>query len=151
MKIKNILQQHKSWLESAGIQGARADFSGSYLKCVDFRAADLRNADLSCADLCNADLTGADLIGADLRGANLIDAIVDNAKLPEKTFIIKGEKYFVSICNGESVRAGCQCHTIEEWRNFSENEIARMDGKRALDFYPRLLEIIDFYIGGESK
>ena len=84
-----------------------------------------------------ANLRYADLRGADLRGADL----------PDLTFIIMGEKYFISITNGEYVRAGCQNHTIEEWRKYSKRDIAEMEGRKALKFYPRLLDIIDFYIG----
>ncbi len=91
----------------------------------------------SRANLRGADLRGADLRGADLRGADL----------PDLTFVILGEKYFISITNGEYVRAGCQNHTVEEWRKYSKQEIAEMDGRKALKFYPRLLDIIDFYIG----
>ncbi|EEP5303793.1 pentapeptide repeat-containing protein [Salmonella enterica] len=84
-----------------------------------------------------ADLRGADLYGADLYGANL----------PDLTFVILGEKYFISITNGKYVRAGCQNHTVEKWRKYSKQEIAEMDGRKALKFYPRLLSIIDFYLG----
>lgn len=84
-----------------------------------------------------ANLCGADLCGANLRGANL----------PDLTFVILGEKYFISITNGEYVRAGCQNHTVEEWRKYSKQEITEMDGRKALKFYPRLLSIIDFYLG----
>ncbi|EBQ8441786.1 hypothetical protein B5W82_16910 [Salmonella enterica] len=91
----------------------------------------------SRADLRGADLYGADLYGADLYGANL----------PDLTFVILGEKYFISITNGKYVRAGCQNHTVEKWRKYSKQEIAEMDGRKALKFYPRLLSIIDFYLG----
>lgn len=84
---------------------------------------------------------------ADLRGANLRGANLYGADLPDLTFVILGEKYFISITNGEYVRAGCQNHTVEEWRKYSKQEIAEMDGRKALKFYPRLLDIIDFYIG----
>ncbi|EKN5063796.1 pentapeptide repeat-containing protein, partial [Yersinia enterocolitica] len=84
----------------------------------------------------------ADLRGADLRGANL-----SCADLPDRTYVIMGEKYYLQISNGENVRAGCQNHTAEEWRKFSKRDIADMDGKAALKFYPRLLDIIDFYLG----
>ncbi len=84
----------------------------------------------------------ANLYGADLRGANLY-----GADLPDLTFVILGEKYFISITNGEYVRAGCQNHTVEEWRKYSKQEITEMDGRKALKFYPRLLSIIDFYLG----
>ncbi|EDV6683301.1 hypothetical protein BG649_002724 [Salmonella enterica subsp. enterica serovar Braenderup] len=79
--------------------------------------------------------------------ANLCDADLFGADLPDLTFVILGEKYFISITNGEYVRAGCQNHTVEEWRKYSKQEIAEMDGRKALKFYPRLLDIIDFYIG----
>ncbi|HGP3223920.1 TPA: pentapeptide repeat-containing protein [Salmonella enterica] len=119
-----------------------ADLRGADLCDADLRGANLRGADLRDADLCGAYLRDADLCDADLRGANL-----RGAYLPDLTFVILGEKYFISITNGEYVRAGCQNHTVEEWRKYSKQEIAEMDGRKALKFYPRLLDIIDFYIG----
>ncbi|HHR8461989.1 TPA: pentapeptide repeat-containing protein [Salmonella enterica subsp. enterica serovar Javiana] len=119
-----------------------ADLRGADLRDADLRGANLRGANLRDANLRDADLRGADLRDADLRGANLRDA-----DLPDLTFVILGEKYFISITNGEYVRAGCQNHTVEEWRKYSKQEIAEMDGRKALKFYPRLLDIIDFYIG----
>ncbi|EBT6811746.1 pentapeptide repeat-containing protein, partial [Salmonella enterica] len=119
-----------------------ADLRGADLRGADLRGADLRGANLRDANLCGADLCGADLCGANLRDANLCDA-----DLPDLTFVILGEKYFISITNGEYVRAGCQNHTVEEWRKYSKQEITEMDGRKALKFYPRLLSIIDFYLG----
>ncbi|MHA3345249.1 pentapeptide repeat-containing protein, partial [Yersinia pseudotuberculosis] len=102
-------------------------------------------------DLRGADLRGADLRGADLRGADLGDANLCDANLPDRTYVIMGEKYYLQISNGENVRAGCQNHTAEEWRKFSKRDIADMDGKAALKFYPRLLDIIDFYLGKDER
>ncbi|EBU0606983.1 pentapeptide repeat-containing protein [Salmonella enterica] len=119
-----------------------ADLRGANLRDANLFDANLCGADLRGADLFDADLCGADLRGADLRGANLCDA-----DLPDLTFVILGEKYFISITNGEYVRAGCQNHTVEEWRKYSKQEITEMDGRKALKFYPRLLSIIDFYLG----
>ncbi|EII0280645.1 pentapeptide repeat-containing protein [Salmonella enterica] len=132
-------------LLDANLRGADlcgADLCGADLCGADLRGANLLDANLRGADLCGADLCGADLRGADLRGADLRDA-----DLPDLTFVILGEKYFISITNGEYVRAGCQNHTVEEWRKYSKHEIAEMDGRKALKFYPRLLSIIDFYLG----
>ncbi|EGL4905670.1 pentapeptide repeat-containing protein [Salmonella enterica] len=170
--LSKILEEHKVWITSMRESGSRADLRGANLRganlCdADLRGADLRDADLFganlCgadlrganlrganlrgADLCGANLCGADLCGADLRGANLRGANLCGADLPDLTFVILGEKYFISITNGEYVRAGCQNHTVEEWRKYSKQEIAEMDGRKALKFYPRLLDIIDFYIG----
>ncbi|ELD4962344.1 pentapeptide repeat-containing protein [Salmonella enterica] len=170
--LSNILEEHKVWITSMRESGSSADLRGANLfdanlcganlfdanLCganlfgADLRGANLFDANLFDADLRGADLRGAnlfdaDLCGADLRGANLFDADLRGADLPDLTFVILGEKYFISITNGEYVRAGCQNHTVEEWRKYSKQEIAEMDGRKALKFYPRLLDIIDFYIG----
>ncbi|WP_080863408.1 pentapeptide repeat-containing protein [Cronobacter sakazakii] len=131
-------------LRGANLSGADlsgANLSDANLYGSDLYGADLRGANLSDADLRGANLRGADLYGADLRGANL----------PDLTYVIIGEKHFISITNGEYVRAGCQNHTAEEWRKYSKHEIAEMDGRKALKFYPRLLDIIDFYLGNGER
>ncbi|EAB6358185.1 pentapeptide repeat-containing protein [Salmonella enterica subsp. enterica] len=175
--LSKILEEHKVWITSMHESGSRADLRdadlcdadlcganlcGANLRGADLRDADLRDADLRDADLCGANLRGAnlrdadlrdadlrdaDLCGANLCGANLRGANLRDAYLPDLTFVILGEKYFISITNGEYVRAGCQNHTVEEWRKYSKHEIAEMDGRKALKFYPRLLSIIDFYLG----
>ncbi len=147
-------------LRDANLCGADlcgANLCGADLCGANLRDANLRGANLCGADLCGANLRGANLCGADLcganlrdanlRGANLCGADLCGADLPDLTFVILGEKYFISITNGEYVRAGCQNHTVEEWRKYSKHEIAEMDGRKALKFYPRLLSIIDFYLG----
>ncbi|EPX0588445.1 pentapeptide repeat-containing protein [Salmonella enterica subsp. enterica serovar Bareilly] len=137
-------------LRGANLCGANlcgANLCGADLRGANLRGANLRDADLCGANLCGANLRGADLCGADLCGADLRGANLRDADLPDLTFVILGEKYFISITNGEYVRAGCQNHTVEEWRKYSKQEIAEMDGRKALKFYPRLLDIIDFYIG----
>ncbi|ENZ2201563.1 pentapeptide repeat-containing protein [Salmonella enterica] len=170
--LSKILEEHKVWITSMRESGSRANLRDANLRdanlCgANLCGANLRDADLRDANLCGADLRGANLRdanlrGADLRGANLRDANLRganlrdadlrganlrDANLPDLTFVILGEKYFISITNGEYVRAGCQNHTVEEWRKYSKQEIAEMDGRKALKFYPRLLDIIDFYIG----
>ncbi|EGH4727502.1 pentapeptide repeat-containing protein, partial [Salmonella enterica] len=137
-------------LRGANLCGANlcgANLCDANLYCANLRGANLCGADLRGANLCDANLCDANLCGADLRGANLCDANLYGADLPDLTFVILGEKYFISITNGEYVRAGCQNHTVEEWRKYSKQEITEMDGRKALKFYPRLLSIIDFYLG----
>ncbi|EAV6170724.1 pentapeptide repeat-containing protein [Salmonella enterica subsp. enterica serovar Havana] len=155
--LSKILEEHKVWITSMRESGSRANLCdanlrGADLRDADLRGANLRGANLRDADLCGANLRGANLRDADLCGANLCDADLRganlcDANLPDLTFVILGEKYFISITNGEYVRAGCQNHTVEEWRKYSKQKIAEMDGRKALKFYPRLLDIIDFYIG----
>ncbi|EMC7095143.1 pentapeptide repeat-containing protein [Salmonella enterica] len=145
--LSKILEEHKVWITSIRESGSRANLCGANLCDADLRGANLRGANLCGADLRDADLRDADLRDADLRDANLRGANLCGADLPDLTFVILGEKYFISITNGEYVRAGCQNHTVEEWRKYSKQEIAEMDGRKALKFYPRLLSIIDFYLG----
>ncbi|EQB3237106.1 pentapeptide repeat-containing protein [Salmonella enterica] len=165
--LSKILEEHKVWITSMRESGSRAnlcdadlfgaDLLGANLRGANLRGAnlfgadlfgaDLRDANLRGANLCDANLRGANLFGANLCGADLRGADLRGANLPDLTFVILGEKYFISITNGEYVRAGCQNHTVEEWRKYSKQEIAEMDGRKALKFYPRLLDIIDFYIG----
>ena len=150
-ELQKILDEHKVWVESYRQRGDRANLRGADLRCADLRdanlrCADLRGADLRGADLRGADLSDADLRGADLRGADLRDADLRGADLPDLTFVIMGMEYAITITNGEYLRAGCQNHKIEDWRQFSKRDIAEMDGRRALKFYPRLLDVIDFYI-----
>ncbi|ECY1817619.1 pentapeptide repeat-containing protein [Salmonella enterica] len=170
--LSKILEEHKVWITSIRESGSRAnlcganlcganlcganlrgaslcgaDLFGADLFGANLRGASLCGADLFGADLFGADLCGASLCGADLFGADLFGADLCGADLPDLTFVILGEKYFISITNGEYVRAGCQNHTVEEWRKYSKQEIAEMDGRKALKFYPRLLSIIDFYLG----
>ncbi|WP_317473092.1 pentapeptide repeat-containing protein [Cronobacter sakazakii] len=156
-ELSKILDEHKVWVTSFGENGSKANLRGANLRGADLRGAnlcgadlcgaDLRGADLCDANLRDANLRGANLRGANLRGADLRGADLRGADLPDLTFVIMGEKYFISITNGEYVRAGCQNHTAEEWRKYSKHEIAEMDGRKALKFYPRLLDIIDFYLG----
>ncbi|EOE5187581.1 pentapeptide repeat-containing protein [Salmonella enterica] len=137
-------------LRDANLRGANlrdANLRDANLRDANLRNANLRDANLRDANLRDANLRDANLRGANLCGANLRDADLRGADLPDLTFVILGEKYFISITNGEYVRAGCQNHTVEEWRKYSKQEIAEMDGRKALKFYPRLLDIIDFYIG----
>ncbi|EAO3072588.1 pentapeptide repeat-containing protein [Salmonella enterica] len=160
--LSKILEEHKVWITSMRESGSRANLCGADLRganlcdanlCnanlrgANLCGADLRDANLYGANLCDANLCGADLCDANLRGADLRGANLRGANLPDLTFVILGEKYFISITNGEYVRAGCQNHTVEEWRKYSKQEITEMDGRKALKFYPRLLSIIDFYLG----
>ncbi len=145
--LSKILEEHKVWITSMRESGSRANLRGANLRDADLCGANLCGANLRGANLRDANLRDADLCDANLCGANLRDADLRGADLPDLTFVILGEKYFISITNGEYVRAGCQNHTVEEWRKYSKQEIAEMDGRKALKFYPRLLDIIDFYIG----
>lgn len=80
--IQQILSEHKRWLDSAKIEGSRADLSGAQLDGFDlsdhdlsaalFKGASLNHAKLSRAQLVHTDFSDASLVGADLSGSNLL-------------------------------------------------------------------------------
>ena len=89
-KLKQVLDQHKLWLETNGVQGQYANLRGANLEAANLSGADLRYANLTGADLRHvnlyyANLTDANLTGADLRYANLTNTI-----LPDISWIIPG-------------------------------------------------------------
>ena len=130
-------------LREANLRGT--DLKSASLKGADLKGSDLKGADLDYTDLSSADLSNADLRGVDLNNADLQDINLTSTDLPESTFIIFGEKYFISIC-GDNVRVGCEVHSASEWRQFSKQDIIDM-GDDWLKFHSRLLDIIDFYCG----
>ena len=77
-ELKEILEQHKLWIETNGAQGQGADLTRANLNC-----ADLSDADLICAKLSYANLGGANLGGANLRCANLEGANLNCADLSD--------------------------------------------------------------------
>ncbi len=100
------------------------------------REANKQGANLRGADLRDANLRGADLRGADLRGAK-------NTPL-----IVNGLDWIVIINGLGKMRIGCEEHKIEEWKSFTDAEIADMD-RYALDFWNKhkamLLTLCDTY------
>ena len=80
-KLKNILDQHRLWVETNRVQGTRANLKDADLSYADLNGANLGGANLNGANLYNASLTGANLSGANLKDANLKDADLRRADL----------------------------------------------------------------------
>ena len=74
--LAEILDQHKTWVESGGEAGVKADLSG-----VNLAKADLTGVNLQGAHLHRTNLAGADLSMANLRGASLVRSNLQNANL----------------------------------------------------------------------
>ena len=75
-QLKQVLTDHRAWLDSDGQSGEKADLSHAQLQGVSLWSADLREADLSYANL-----QGVDMDHARLRGANLRHAKMEAASL----------------------------------------------------------------------
>jgi hypothetical protein len=161
--IEKILADHTLWaaanggnrahLEWADLREAdlrKADlrdvyFLGANLRGVNLRGARLQRAFLGWADLEGADLEGADLEGADLEGANLEGADLEGANL-------EGTNLRNTAGNGREIKSlrcgvyhiaytathlqiGCEGHPIDDWWEFSDEEIDQMDPGKSLEWW----------------
>lgn len=71
-ELKNILDDHKLWLDSDKQKGKCANLSNTDLSRVNLSYVDLSNVDLSYANLAHANLYHTNLIYADLSNTVLI-------------------------------------------------------------------------------
>lgn len=93
------------------------------------QGADLRGAGLRGADLSGAGLSGAGLSGADLSGAEYGDGV----PISIEPIQILGIHWPVYIFD-HHIKIGCELHSIDEWDNYSDEEISTMDDF-ALEFW----------------
>ena len=127
--LKNGADLEGANLRGADLRGANlygADLDGADLYGADLEGANLRGASLRGASLRGASLRGANLCGADFRGADLDGADLDGEKLVKTPLQLNNLKWFVLISD-KYLRIGCQRFTIEEWRNFDDAAIVKMD------------------------
>ncbi len=103
--MNEILKLHKEWLESDGSKGQRA-----YLQGANLQEADLRGA-----------IIGRDHI---LSSSNFRYFELSNYYC----YIFESERGLV-------MKIGCEVHLVEDWKNFTNKEILKMDGQRALSFW----------------
>jgi hypothetical protein len=103
-KLKEILDQHKLWIETNGAEGKRANL---------YRA-NLEGVNLNHANLKGANLTGANLKGATLTGANLKDA----NSLPDISWIIPG-----CLAHLNEIKYSFYLSKENKWENFDQDSI----------------------------
>ena len=103
------------------------------------------------ANLEGANLEGANLDGANLEGANLRGANLEGAK--NSPLVINGLNWIVYISGTRMMRIGCQNHSVEEWKSFTDERISQM-ASGALEFWNQhktmLLGICDAYKHAEE-
>ena len=125
-------------LSGANLYGAnlyRADLSVANLGGANLGGADLSGANLSVANLYRADLGGANLGGADLSVADLGGANLGGANgVNDWIKCIQIDQYPITYTS-DVMQIGCERHQINEWREFDDARILKMDGKAALKFW----------------
>ena len=117
----NLIAANLSGANLSGANLSRANlFEASLISAnltdANLSTSNLIDANLSRANLTYANLTDADLTCADLTCANLTYANIRYCKGNGKEIKnIDGYEYNIVIC-GDQVAAGCQQHSIEDWR-----------------------------------
>lgn len=129
-----VLAQHKLWLDSYGKEGKKADLHRANLYRADLSGAVLKwanmyGANMYEASLKNADLQGANLSRADLKGANLWGTIGNMQEIKS----LQLDTYSITY-TFDRLQIGCENHSIEEWRGFSDEDIEEM-GSKALGWW----------------
>ena len=111
-------------LRGSNLRGS--DLSGSYLS-----GSNLRKCDLSGSNLSDCDLRGSILSGSNLEGCRFIRTIGDGNQIHTMQTTV----WPVVIFLGQNTMAiGCEQHSIDDWRIFTDSKIARMDDN-ALSFW----------------
>jgi uncharacterized protein YjbI with pentapeptide repeats len=128
LELESLLEKHRVFIYSNGLEGEKADLSGANLSGADLGGADLSGANLggaylwkvnlSGADLSEADLSGADLSEADLWKVNLSGANLSGANLNHTkgivTFIC--ENYMAIAYNEyKRIKIGCKNYETKYW------------------------------------
>src|SRR5574343_665350 len=120
-----------------GTNLSRANLSGANLRGANLRDANLSGANLRGANLRDANLSGANLYGANLYGANLYEANLYNVR---GIIALCGMKWPILISHN-IMKIGCQTHTHNEWKSFSDKEISKMHVK-ALEFWSKNKDVL---------
>ncbi len=123
---------------------AYANLSRANMTCVNLEGANLSRANMTDVNLSDANMTGvnlsrANMTGVNLEGANLTGVNLSDANLwdcvgnSKEIKTMQTDGYTVTYTH-DRIQIGWRNHSTEEWRNFSDEEITRLDGARALTF-----------------
>lgn len=117
----------KSWINGKVLHTIEADNIRAAVEVLVRQGAYLQGADLQGAYLQGADLQGADLREADLRGADLQGVTYgEGIFMTKPPIMISGLIWTVMILDNH-LKIGCELHTFNKWKNFTDREIAIMD------------------------
>jgi uncharacterized protein YjbI with pentapeptide repeats len=150
INLHEALKNHNLWDKTKGKEGEYANLQDANFRhanrpCVNLKYANLprarmqyarmphakmRGANMQGVNLMCANLKNANMEGADITGAILWDCIGDGKRIKN----IDGLFYEIAY-TAEVLQIACINHTIKKWKNFTDDEIYRMDGDNALEFW----------------
>ncbi len=135
----------KANLEGAIFRDANccfADFSRANLFDVDFQGANLWSALFVRANLKKSNLSGAKINSSNFEHADISDTFLwfcwGNGREIKSLNVFSG---FLVSYTAERIQIGCKNYLIEEWRQFSDEEIKSMS-IHALDFWRKNKDLI---------
>lgn len=136
-----------SFANMSGSSFENADLSKGIFRFTDFLDCNFKCATLYDACLMHSDFYRAKFKDAKMHGVNIMCARFEESLLYQSLIIIQEGRYRIAISDKSFAQVGCERHSVCEWRSFTKMQIISMDGRAALKFYPRLLDILDFYTG----
>ena len=126
--------ENKVDLSGSNLSGS--DLRGSNLRDCDLRGSDLRGSNLSNCNLRGSNLSDCDLIRSDLSRSDLSDCDLSGSNLR----VLQTDIWTVYV-QKDTIRIGCQYHSISDWGQFTDGQIANMHG-RALIWWKIWKDII---------
>ena len=126
-------------LSNCNLSGS--DLRGSNLSRSDLRGSNLSNCNLSGSDLRGSNLSRSDLRGSDLRGSNLSRSDLRGSNLSGSDLRVLQTDIWTVYVQKDTIRIGCQYHSISDWGQFTDGQIANMHG-RALIWWKIWKDII---------
>jgi hypothetical protein len=135
-----LISTHLSYTTLTRTDLSWSKFNGSFIGCVDFAGAKLYGSDfMNCTiyhtDFIGADLRYSDFTDSDITWSDFTGAKLNNCKGDGKIIRNFDNSLRYRITNYKDIMAiGCQQHTIEQWFNFTDNQIEKMD-KNALEWW----------------
>ena len=114
----------------------KVDLSGSNLSGSDLSNCNLRGSNLSDCDLSNCNLSGSDL-----RGSNLSDCDLSGSDLRDCDLRVLQTDIWTVYVQKDTIRIGCQYHSISDWGQFTDDQIANMH-RRALIWWKIWKDVI---------
>ena len=118
--------ENKVDLSRSDLRGC--DLRGSYLSGSDLSRSNLSGSDLSDCDLSGSNLRGCDLRDCDLRGSNLRDCDLSDCDLSRSNLRVLQTDIWTVYVQKNTIRIGCQYHSISDWAQFTDGQIANMHG-----------------------
>ena len=126
--------ENKVDLSNCDLSGS--DLSGSDLRDCYLSNCNLRGSNLSGSDLRDCYLSDCDLSGSNLRGSNLSDCYLRGSNLR----VLQTDIWTVYV-QKDTIRIGCQYHSISDWGQFTDGQIANMH-RRALIWWKIWKDVI---------